>query len=40
MCLSDTENGFQTRMRLNTPSLVKAPKRRDRNRSRKRNKSP
>ncbi len=31
MCLSDTEKGFQTRQRLNNPSLVGAPKCRDRN---------
>ena len=31
MCLSDTEKGFQTQKRLNNPSLVGAPKCRDRN---------
>ena len=29
MCLSDTEKGFQTHMRRNTPSQVRAPQWRD-----------
>ena len=30
MCLSDTEKGFQTQKRLNNPSLIGAPKCRER----------
>ncbi len=37
MCLSDTENGFQTQKRLNNPPLIGAPKCRDGNKKQSRN---